>query len=123
METKSSWYVKNFWGKYEILETYLYYDSALVFTVRDEWWSTFFLYIISEDKDCEYYICKFNYEEDLKKLLNKEIDVYRFLTTNLEEDSYRIWKINKFTGEMNEYYVPRAVLSEKEFIPNKGVFL
>lgn len=123
METFSSWYIKNFWEYREIVDVYLFYDFPLVFTIKDEWGTTFFMYLISEDLDCEYFLSKYNYEDDLKKLLNKEIDIHDFLTQNLEDNCYCVWKINKFTGEMNEYYIPKAILSEKEYIPEKGVYL
>lgn len=123
MDSYSSWSYDNFWDTFKIVDTYVYYDQPLVFTIVDKWGTGLFLYWANEDDDNEYYICLINYEESLKKLLKKEIDIHEFLTTNLDEDCYRILKMNKFTGEANEYYIPKAMLSEKEYIPQKGVYL
>lgn len=105
---------------YKDIEDVIWYNGPLASILEDDFGTRFFLSWVSEDDDYQYYIVKFNFLKDLELVKKKEIDYHMFL---VELEEYTIWKMYKRTGDIKEYIVPAELLSKKEYLPARGVYL
>lgn len=117
------------YDRFDFGETYIYYDEPLFFSLIDKYGGTeFLLYCIDWEDNKEYfdYIVKMNCHEDLKKLKNKEMDIYSFLTKidvwPESKNLIRVWRIFS-SGEIDEYEFPFNLLYANTFLPKPGVML
>ena len=99
---------------------YLSYDCQILVAIMQEpiGYATYFIYAINFNQDKTYYFVKTNFDK-LQEMLDGKLDIRDFLLHN--ESIVKVWAVNDFDGEVEEFVIPECLLDKNSLLPKEGI--